>query len=171
MIRPSPSAGLMLALCLVWSATPSRLGAQTFTVLHVFDSLDYASGSAPSGGLVAGDGGVLYGTTQVGGAYSSCPDGGSQGCGTFYSLTPPTAPGGKWTQTVLWSFGGDPSDAYYPSGLSLGNDGVLYGVGGGTGGDANCGSVFSLTPPATPGGTWTEVVLYRFSCSPDGVQP
>lgn len=79
----------------------------------------------------------------MGGADTQCPLGSEQGCGTVYSLAPPTAQGGAWTQTVLWSFGGTPEDTNYPLfGVTMGSHGVLYGVG--TGG---CGAVFSLTPP------------------------
>jgi hypothetical protein len=37
---------------------------------------------------------------------------------------------------------------------------------------SGCGTVFQLTPPATPGGAWTESVLYSFSGSDsDGACP
>jgi hypothetical protein len=60
----------------------------------------------------------------------------------------------------------------------LGEDGALYGttsVGGG--GDCSdlgvdgCGTVFKLTPPDPPRGTWTETVLYRFQGGTDGAIP
>ena len=52
--------------------------------------------------------------------------------------------------------------------------GVLYGTtqygGGPTSGSScfetasnYCGTVFELTPPATPGGTWTETILHSFT--------
>ena len=56
--------------------------------------------------------------------------------------------------------------------LVLGADGVLYGVGGGQifpecpGG---CGGMFSLTPPATGGGPWTETIIYSFTSIQDGI--
>jgi uncharacterized repeat protein (TIGR03803 family) len=162
--RPTHIA-LLLSLCIACSA-----GAQTFSTLYSFDSVNYANGSGPSGTLLRGTNGTLYGTTTLGGAFSSCPYGADQGCGTFYSLTPPAASGGPWTETVLWSFGGTPSDAYYPYGLTMGSGGVLYGVGGGAGGDAGCGSAFSLTPPDSQGAPWTEGVLYQFKCAPDGAE-
>jgi hypothetical protein len=34
-----------------------------------------------------------------------------------------------------------------------------------------CGTVFSLTPPASPGGSWTETVLHAFSGGDDGGLP
>jgi hypothetical protein len=42
-------------------------------------------------------------------------------------------------------------------------------VGGNTAGGKNGdGLVFSLKPPASPGGEWTETVLYRFTGGSDG---
>ncbi len=68
---------------------------------------------------------------------------------------------------MLWSFGGTSGDTSYPFfGVTMGSGGVLYGVG--TGG---CGAIFSLTPPASPGGAWTEAVLYQFECAPDAAGP
>jgi hypothetical protein len=148
------------------SVTPSGIGAATFTTLYVFNSENYADGSAPTGSLAIDANGVLYGTTRLGGAYNQCPGGAGTGCGTVYSLTPPASPDGPWTETVLWSFGGTQTDTYVPSGVTMGTGGVLYGVAG-----SGCGAVFSLTPPADPGGAWAEAVIYRFACSPDGEGP
>jgi uncharacterized repeat protein (TIGR03803 family) len=113
--------------------------------------------------------GVIYGTTEQGGA---------DGYGTVFSLTP--AGGGIWTPAVVHSFTGAPSgcgttgnppcDGAYPeAGLILSTkSGVLYGTtyGGGTTGN---GTVFWLTPAA--GGTWNESVLYSFAGAPDGANP
>lgn len=63
-------ATLILPVSL-WTAAPRRLGAQAFTTIHTFDSVGYASGSGPSGTLVRGANGILYGTTTLGGAFSS----------------------------------------------------------------------------------------------------
>jgi hypothetical protein len=59
---------------------------------------------------------------------------------------------------TLHTFTGSPSDGYIPNGLSIGQDGVLYGTtqAGGSGSCVDsysgCGTVFSLTPPTSPGG-------------------
>lgn len=63
--------------------------------------------------------------------------------------------------------------------LAVGNGGVLYGAtaSGGHNGvfDTSNGGgvVFSLTPPATTGGNWTETVLYSFlgTVNPDSGGP
>jgi uncharacterized repeat protein (TIGR03803 family) len=61
---------------------------------------DQASPSTPYGNLVIGPGGTLYGTSYYGG---------TAGYGTVFSLTPPAAAGGAWTETVLYSFQGVPT--------------------------------------------------------------
>jgi hypothetical protein len=47
-----------------------------------------------------------------------------------------------------------------------GANGVLYGTTQ-TGGTANGGTVFELRPPASPGGAWTETVIYSFPADSD----
>ena len=49
----------------------------------------------------------------------------------------------------------------YPvGGVAVGSGGVLYGA---TGGTSTLGTLFSLAPPANPGGVWTQTVLHTFS--------
>jgi uncharacterized repeat protein (TIGR03803 family) len=140
--------------------------AQTLTTLYTFTGGN--DGRSPDA-VVIGSGGVLYGTTSYGG---------TSNYGTVYSLTPPTSPGGAWTETVLYSFAGG-SDGEYPNaGVVIGSGGVLYGTtqSGGTGPcsfpGSGCGTVYSLTPPASPGGAWIETVLHQFGAnSGDGLNP
>jgi uncharacterized repeat protein (TIGR03803 family) len=108
--------------------------------------------------LVIGKNGVLYGTTG---------SGGTSGYGTVFSLTPPTAAGGSWTEGVLYSFSGGSDGGGPQEGLVIGSGGVLYGTTY-TGGGSAWGTVFSLTPPASPGGSWTEAVVYSFTEAPGG---
>lgn len=129
-------------------------------VLHSFGSAK-GDGAGPIAALTAGPGGVFYGTTSGGG---SAPG------GTVFELIPPAA-GGAWTETVLYSFGSQNGDGRYPNaGLTAGANGTLYGTTQ-SGGAANHGTVFQLTPPASPGGAWTESVLYSFSGGSDGGHP
>lgn len=101
-------------------------------------------------GLTLGYGG-LYGAFAA--AY---------GCGDIFYLQPPAAGGDAWTQTVLYTFA-DTNDACDPVfGPIIGPDGVLYGVSS-SGGANNAGAFYELQPPASPGGAWTESVLYSFS--------
>jgi uncharacterized repeat protein (TIGR03803 family) len=120
------------------------------------------NGSFPMGPVTLGSDGLLYGTTASGG--------GSGDRGTVFSLSPPASPGGPWTETLLHTFSGasEDTDGIAPVGtLAIGNDGVIYAVASGGGGlcslSDGCGVVFSLTPPVSPGGAWTENVLFHLA--------
>jgi len=84
----------------------------------------------------------------------------------FGSAGPVVAAGaGKFTENVLYSFGGG-SDGEYPGAGLIEVNGILYGTtvqGGGTGcGGDGCGTLFSLDPASG-----AERVLYSF-CSRTG---
>jgi hypothetical protein len=78
---------------------------------------------------------------------------------------------------VLFNFGSYTSGGTSPRNIILDGNGTIYGAteyGGvafckGVGANG-CGVVFSLAPPASPGGAWTEDVLYTFG-SADGIAP
>jgi uncharacterized repeat protein (TIGR03803 family) len=149
------SAGAGGEIC---SLTPPVTRGDLWTETVLYTLAGGADGSDP-GALTMGADGVLYGATFLGG--TGCAP---SGCGTVYSVTPPSAPGGTWTHTVLYSFAGgdgDGANPYFLGPLALDSNGVLYGTTD-LGGTANQGVVYSLTPPATPGGAWTETVLYNF---------
>ena len=83
----------------------------------------------------------------------------------------PASAGASWTETVLHNFGSTQFDGTDPiAGLVIGRDGKLYGTTY-TGGRSDAGTIFSLKPPASPGGVWTETVLYSFSGGNDGGAP
>ena len=128
----------------------------------------FAGGSdaaLPGYGLVADATGTLYGATGAGGL-QNCVG----GCGAVFSLTPPAASGGAWTENVIYSFTGA-SDGANPSGpLLRGSDGTLYSTVS-FGGANGSGAVYALTPPSTAGGAWTESVLYSFTDQHDGAFP
>lgn len=139
-------------------ATPD--GSWVYTTLYEFTG--GSDGSGPNE-LTVGPRGVLFGTTSSG----------ALGFGTAYSLTPPSAPGGSWTFTTIYGFPGGDSGAT-PSGLAVGKNGVLYGAmktAGNGSCDSGCGTVFSLTPPPAPGGTWTWDLLYQFPGGQTGGLP
>lgn len=145
----------------VFSLTPPTvpLGAWTEAVLYRFAG--GSDGSGP-GGVVLGSGGVLYGSTN---------SGGTSNYGTVYSLTPPAAPGDSWTKTTLYNFTGV-NDGAAPSQLVIGAKGQLYGTAAGyVAGPSYQGTVFSLTPPESSGGSWTETTLHIFTCGDDGCIP
>jgi uncharacterized repeat protein (TIGR03803 family) len=104
--------------------------------------------------------GVFYGTTFLGG---------TGGVGTVFSLTPPSSPGNSWTQSVLYNFTGGSDGGEPTAGLLIGSSGVMYGTT--TIGGNNGGAVFRLAPPKSPGGAWTQSVIYNFAGSSTGYDP
>lgn len=88
-----------------------------------------------------------------------------------FKLTP--ASGGTWTETVLYTFRGNPTsgpDGAYPAaGLVLDSSGNLYGTTA-QGGTYGQGTVFKLAP--TSNGKWKEAVIHEFAGYPgDGANP
>jgi len=72
------------------------------------------------------------------------------------------------TYSVLYSFGGKPSDGAYPSAGLINVGGTLYGTTefGGAGGEGlDSGTVFSITTAGV------ETVLHNFGGEPDGAHP
>jgi uncharacterized repeat protein (TIGR03803 family) len=142
--------------------------ARQFELLYSFCSLsNCADGSRPAAGLVADQRGVLYGTTNTGGASNN---------GAAFKLTPPTNAGGQWTETLLYSFCSlaQCGDGYNPAfRLLRDRRGVLFGTVP-YGGSHNGGAAFKLTPPTMASGPWIESVLYSFCALPncaDGLDP
>jgi len=142
-------------------------GSWTETLLHSFGSYTNPHDPGIPNGLVLGAGGVLYGTAE--GGSGSC----FEPCGSVFELSPPQAPGGAWTETILHYFtGGDHTvDGTQPnSSPVLGPNGELYGTTRG-GGRHDGGIIYEMVPPASPGGSWTEIILYSFTNLADGGIP
>ena len=146
----SSGVGFFLTAVLLFAGT-----AFASTEKVVFDFPGLTDGVSPAGTLVADGAGNLYGTTLNGGSVPSCS------CGTVFELSPPTTAGGSWTETVLYSFQGGSDGAYPSNTLIFDAEGNLYGTTP-DGGINNRGTVFELSPPATPSASWTETVLWRF---------
>jgi uncharacterized repeat protein (TIGR03803 family) len=154
----------------VFELTPTG-DPDVWTETVLYDFKDGSDGSAPIGGLLMDAKGVLYGTTENGGAMND---------GTVFKLSPPKTAGGTWHESVLYSFCAQTNcaDGAHPiAGLTVGKKGVLYGTtqfGGAGAFEPQEGTAFQLTPPATKGGAWTETVLHSF-CSlndcADGFEP
>lgn len=141
-------------------------GSWTEATLYEFGAQPGDSG-LPNG-VVLGQNGVLYGTAMGDTNGRKC----GNGCGTVFQISPPSAPGGTWTETILHTFtgGSGTADGSQPNSTPvLGPNGVLYGttLGGGIPGR---GTIYEMLPPASPGGIWTEVILYAFSGA-DGWEP
>ena len=124
------------------------------TLLNFSNAKDSPGGCEPEAGLLAGPSGSFYGTTV------GC---GTNGGGVAFQLTPPSS-GGSWTETVIHTFGfrnGTGDGNFSTAALVQGARGVLYGTTQ-EGGTSGVGTVYSLTPPATSGGKWTEAVIHNF---------
>jgi len=160
---------MLTTAVVIFAAGSSAYGASpVLRTLHSFAG-EPGDGATPYGSLVLGAGNVLYGVTYSGGA-GPCA-GSSSGCGMAFSLAPPTTPGGVWTETVLHTFTGENDGAFPIGGLVMGSGGVLYGTTTRGGGTSNWGVIFSLTPPTSSGGAWTEAVLHDFTGGSDGGYP
>jgi hypothetical protein len=151
----------------------------TETVLYVFKGNASSDGTTPAGGIVMDDDGNLFGTTAYGGTGTCYLLGTNEGCGTVFELSPPTAPGGTWTERVLYSFKGD-KDGQLPWGdVTLDQDGNIYGAteyGGGYGSCnapyyQHCGTVYKLRRPRKSDGDWAEQVMHSFRGGEDGAGP
>jgi uncharacterized repeat protein (TIGR03803 family) len=116
-----------------------------------------ADGEIPYGGLIFDEEGALYGTTT---------DGGSNGGGVAFKLTPPAPGQTLWKETVLFNF---KSNAHPYGGLIFDEEGALYGTTR-SGGSHNSGSVFKLTPVAGQI-AWNGTALYSFTGGSDGGYP
>ena len=109
----------------VFKVTP----AGTLTTLHSFCGQSCADGAAPFAGLVLGNDGNFYGTTEAGGTNNE---------GTVFKMTP------QGTLTTLHSFNiEDGSNPY--AGLVQATDGNFYGTTQ-SGGAHLLGTVFKMTP-------------------------
>ncbi len=154
------------------------VGSWAGSAIHVFAGPPN-DGCGSWATLAVGWDGSLYGTTVYGG--SGICSNGNPGCGTVYQLAPPTSPGGPWTETIIYNFGGVNGgyDGANPmAGVVIAQNGKLYGTterGGIPCEDiekypGGCGTVFELSPPEAPGSPWIETTLYRFH-GPDGLAP
>jgi uncharacterized repeat protein (TIGR03803 family) len=154
----------------VFELTPPTPPSTTwaYTQLYAFCSKsNCVDGANPWGKLTMDASGNLYGTTS---------NGGSQGLGAVFELTPNQSRT-VWTENVLHNFcsqGGCADGANSFAGLLLDKAGNLYGATA-YGGSFDVGTVFELTPPTPPSTTWTQAVLYSFQgCTDvcrDGVYP
>jgi uncharacterized repeat protein (TIGR03803 family) len=137
---------------IVFKLTPSGNGYAE-SVLYRF--VGGSDGWGPTGALIWGAMGALYGTTDYGGGGCTGP----VGAGTAFKLAPS---GNRYIETVISHFdclntGGTPF-----AGLIADSSGVLYGTtsqGRFSNCGPGCGAVFSLTPS---GSGYNETTLYGF---------
>jgi uncharacterized repeat protein (TIGR03803 family) len=144
------AATLLTAIC--------SAEAATYQVIYNFDATFV--NPFPSGGLLVGRDGALYGTTQQGGANFS---------GNVFKLTPPGPGQSNWVYSDLFDFPPH-SDVWGPaagvnspiSGVVMDSTGALYGTtsSGSSTMQYPVGVVYKLTPPAAGSTTWTLSTLY-----------
>jgi uncharacterized repeat protein (TIGR03803 family) len=178
------AAAAMIGL-LATALISSTAAAGTFSVVYNFASLHgntdgahpeagmTADGDDPSSSLVFDDAGNLYGTT---------PNGGANGQGVVFRLSPPAQSSGSWKLTTLYSFcsvntptkcaDGAMEDAHPNPGVVFGGDGSLYGATP-SGGDHfcvdGCGTLYRLSPPLRESNPWHLKTLYTFCVDKIGV--
>jgi uncharacterized repeat protein (TIGR03803 family) len=129
-------------LALFCVATAFAAPRKTYTVVTGFDP---TQGSNPTGPVVQGVDGSLYGTTETGGNSNNlCPSGGTEGsgCGSVFKVTP----AGQLTTIYEFCSLANCADGAVPLGsLVLATDGNFYGITS-VGGANSHGTIYQLTP-------------------------
>jgi uncharacterized repeat protein (TIGR03803 family) len=144
-MRVCKRTGVLAALLMV--ALLCSLGwAQTETTLYDFGWSQ--GGIQPISGVILDAAGNLYGTTS---------NGGGDGFGAVYKLSPGTS---DWSETTLYSFANGKDGRFPFPGLAMDAAGNLYGMTS-YGGSFGWGTVYRLAP--TAGGTWKFTLLHAFS--------
>jgi uncharacterized repeat protein (TIGR03803 family) len=147
----------------VYSLLPAP--PNTETPLYDFQG----NGGVEPSAVVADSAGVLYGTVWSETEYHK---GQIKYSSYAYSVSPPADSGGPWTEAEIYRFktGSDPLGYLPLAGVVIGDGGVLYGTTS-AGGAYGSGAVFSLAPPASPGGPWTGTALYNFPKESHAISP
>jgi uncharacterized repeat protein (TIGR03803 family) len=145
----------------IFELTPNGSGGWVPTVVFTFNSANAATqGSNPVGTLVLDGKGNLYGTAQAGGANN---------VGAVFKLTPAQTP--PWTETLLYSFGGNaqfgPNGSTPVAGVVLDLSGNIFGTTK-AGGVKNAGTVYELALGAK--GVYKEHIVFSFNGT-NGSQP
>jgi uncharacterized repeat protein (TIGR03803 family) len=131
------------------SPPSAKQGPWQFTRLYSFSG--GADGQEPNDGLIEDASGGLLGITT---------GGGTAGYGTIFIMTPSKTDQTGYTKTTLYSFSGGSDGSSPYNGLTADGAGNFYGTTN-TGGTANAGTIYKLSPPAN-GGTWTLTTLHEF---------
>ena len=142
----------------IFKLAPPASGQSTWTETLLYTFTGSTDGATPPGALVRDKSGALYGNASAGGL-NPCTS--APSCGVSFKLAPPGSGQSAWTETVLYTFQGDP-DGWSPTGdLTFDRSGNLYGITA-RGGTGNIGTVFELVAPTSGQSNWSESVLYDF---------
>jgi uncharacterized repeat protein (TIGR03803 family) len=152
--RSARLASILAVVATAVALVPVARGATKYKVLHNFGS--GSDGTFPSGPLLLGKKGSLFGVTYDGGT-GSCSD---YGCGVLFMLAPQAD--GKWSEAVLHDFAGGSDGASPDGGLIFDGAGNLYGTLGGDG-SVDVAGVFELS---RGDGGWSNTVLYSDNSGP-----
>jgi uncharacterized repeat protein (TIGR03803 family) len=145
LLASTPARFLVVAFALLFAVAGAQAGEK---VIWTFDP---TQGYESRSGLTLDSAGNLYGTT---------PSGGVNNCGNAFELSPGS--GGKWTETIIYSFKGCQFPAPSPSGtMVFDKAGNLYGAAQGDFGSS--GVIFKLTKGAN--GTWSYSLVHNFTTS------
>jgi uncharacterized repeat protein (TIGR03803 family) len=142
------SAGGYYGFGTVFQLTPGI--TWTENTLHNFQN--GADGGVPYAGLIADKSGNFYGAAT---------EGGTNGGGTIFELTPSN---GVWNFAVIYSVPGWGISGSFRN-VVLDGSGNLYATTH-CDGDYNSGTIYELTPA---GGTWNYNLLYTFTGGHDGL--
>jgi uncharacterized repeat protein (TIGR03803 family) len=152
----------------VFMLSPRADGSWEETTLYTFT--DGSDGALPNGGLTLDSNGNIYGTTSQGGSGVCRQNYYNVGCGTVFELSPSYH---GWSFWLLYTFTGGSDGGTPLGGVVSDHAGNLYGstsIGGGSGCNGGCGTVFELSPVS--GGKWNEATIYSFAGEPsDGSYP
>src|SRR5579862_155775 len=156
----------------IYELTPPKTG-DTWAESIIYSFPGGSDGSVPTTGPVFGPEGVLYGTALDSDSLAC-----DIGCGLVYRLAPSSTAGGAWRESVLHRFTGRRDGGIPVTPVILDSAGRVYGTteyGGDYYCDPNppqgCGVAFRLSPPALPGGAWSDEVLHTFRGGSDGYFP
>ena len=148
----------ILALLVLMFTQISFASGPVERVIHSFTNSP--DGDSPQAALVADPAGNLYGTTFEGGAPA--------GAGAIFKLSRQS--GGGWTEAIIYDFQEHHQRifAFWHANLRQVREfhGTTFGNFSGDG-----ATVFQLTPPASPGGAWSETVIHRFPSGENGSGP
>lgn len=131
---------------------PDKAGKRTYRVIHQFHGFTgRKDGANPESNFVFEGTGNLIGTTSDA----------SIANGTVYELSPPRDGAGDWSFRTLYRFQGG-ADGTLPQGeLTTDAAGHIFGTTL-SGGTANGGTAFELTPPGHQSTKWTEQTIATF---------
>lgn len=140
----------------VFELSSTSTGRWNLTTLYSFGVYTGPGPAVPFSGVVFDSAGNLYGVSA---------NGGTEGSGTVYELSPSV--GGGWTETTLVNFPSSCSPACLPeSGITVDSSGNIFGTAAATG---TIGTSYEVSPNGD--GTWTLSILHNFGGGTDGAYP